>query len=555
MTPGFVVAVLVGAAPGAKAPTVAAAPPPKRVPAADTGPGTVNFVTTDAVYVNRGGLDGVKVGDSLPILHSGKPVANCEVTALADHSAVCRSAKGVRAGDQLSVTRTPGKTVAPLAPLPGQSELAAQFARVHAEAWPLVELGEGGPSGRPDGAWLRFSLAHLAFADLGATRGSFQLEQLNAAFNQPLGHGLSVAADGTLLIWSRRPVGSAYPRTSVVQPFVRQLELTWRPNQVPLTVRVGRVRPRHVPGLYALDGAQVGYHLNGQTAEGEFGLYGGLLPDTLTTMISTSQFSAGAYAMGRVASGSGAEGSVFQGEARAGWAVRPNLGSRFEAATSLHGWVGRLFDAHGAVQFGLASALQNAASLDVATLDVGLNTERLRVHASGRYRGNSWLEAVPLGVQLPTTQSLHASADVTVTLSQQLLATVRGGVAFEFAGPLQQGYVGPEVTWLPWQGRVGLSASYQEELGWLRGRTFGLGASVSPTPGFRVQARGSWFQQPTPTLGANEWGAGLGVDARLASFLVMRLSGSYRNALSGPQVLPLAQRSSMQAMAQFTVEL
>lgn len=520
-------------------------------PPSDVGQGKVSYVTADSVYLDRGKADGLTLSSKVNITRASKPVATCEIAQLSEHAAVCH-AKGVRAGDRAQVDRVTAAALAGLPALPSAAELEAQRASVMGAPWALVEFDESGPAARADGSRLRVSLAHHLFADLGSAQGSFQLEQVDASLYQRLGAGFAVSADASLLVWSRKPSNNRLPRTTVLQGVVRQLEVSWQPEGAPVVVRVGRVRPRYTPGLLAIDGAQIGY----SRASAEVGLYGGLLPDAVTTGVSLGQWAAGAYGMGRWVDGLGSTSSVVQGEARAGWALRPGVGSRFEAGAAMHGWVSRVLDAHVGAQFAVAPAQQAPASLELGTLDLGLTpSDRFRLHLSGRYRGNPLLEVAQVGAPLPVTRSVHASTDVSFDLLPSLTLAARAGLAWEIQGQLFQGFLGPELSWRTWQGRIGVTAGYQEELGWLRGRTWSLAAAVAPSSRFRVQARGAWFQQPTPTLGANELGVSLAIDARLTSFLLGRLYGSWRTGLAGAVSTEVLTRSSTQATAQLVIEL
>ena len=73
-----------------------------------------------------------------------------------------------------------------------------------------------------------------------------------------------------------------------------------------------------------------------------------------------------------------------------------------------------------------------------------------------------------------------------------------------------------------------LTVGYQEELGWLRGRTAWLQLTVVPISRLRILARGSWFHQQLSLgdegIAGHELGAALMVDLAVNRWLWFRLT-------------------------------
>ena len=260
-------------------------------------------------------------------------------------------------------------------------------------------------------------------------------------------------------------------------------------------VQVGRLRPRATPGLYALDGVQAGWR--SPQGETEAGVFGGLLPTSDLLGFSTSQWAAGAYGTTRLVKGQGDGSAMVQADARAGWASRPNLGTRFEAGVAVHGWLGRRVDAHAQALLSSGSPLAPSV-VDSLSLDLGVRaSDRLRLHADVRYRGNPALETVLPGVELPTTRGLHGGVDGWFELFPWLDVGVRGGAARDTEAAL---WAGPELALTQLLGgRAVVAAGYEEDFGPYRGRSVWTQATLTPSKAVRLTGRASWAMQKSAT--------------------------------------------------------
>jgi hypothetical protein len=508
------------------------------------GPGQITYVTSDAVYVDRGSVDGVAVGNALTVTRAGKALGTCTVATVTEQAATC-TGSGFQPGDRVGVVRKPQAKAAPLPALPDAKELAARLHTVEESPTALVDFEGGGAVAAPTGGpkFLTVVLSHTTFSNFVGRGGPYQLQRLDAQLhNVRIWKGLRASADISVLNWSQRPPGFGNPYQANTQLFVRQVEIDWRDSGGRFDLAAGRVWLRHAPGLAVMDGAQVGLHTSSGSVEG--GLFGGLLPNALTLAPST-QWAAGAYGTARLSSGSGADAFFFEPEARLNWANR-DLGigtgqsGRFEIGVALHTWLGRIFDAHALAQFGLVTATAPGA-LDFARVDFGLHPgERLQISLGARYRGNTNGDVASLEVGAPTPGARGINADAAAMLAFNALTLgVSGMVARDLDSTLTQASVGLQAQLPTLLGHTGgVAVGFNEEIGWLPGRSAWVQLTLSPHWRFRAQARFNWFMQDsTPTtlgIAGHELGVYLAFDIRFTTFLWLRLSALGRQQLSAP---------------------
>ncbi len=506
------------------------------------GPGSVTFVTTTTVYLDRGTADGLAVGNGLTVTRAGRLVGRCTVATVSEKWSTC-NAQGLQIGDRITTVRA--LAAPPLAPAPvaTAAELQARRQVVEAEALPLVDFA-GGSSGLLGGGGTRLAslaLSHSTFVNLAAPDGPFHTQRVDVGvYDVPIWRGLHGSADLSVINFSRRPSLAGGPalyggdfespvRGSTVL-LVRQLEISYHSAELPLVARVGRTWTRHTPGLLMLDGAQAGWRNKDDSFE--VGAYGGLLPDPVLLGVSTQRVGVGAFLMARFESGKGTAAKLLQLEARAGYAVRPLTGGKIEIALAAHTWVNRNFDAHLQLELGLLGNASTVAPgfLDAARLDFGWRpVDALRIFAGGRYQGQQAIDTLELGVTLPGQRALHADLGVTVELSDALWIGASAGTAIEFSNGLNQTRLGPEVTLPHLFGKaISLGVGYQEELGWLRGRSAWLQLTVTPVSRLRILARGNWFQEQALRdnlgLSGHEVGAALMVDLAITRWLWVRVA-------------------------------
>jgi hypothetical protein len=500
------------------------------------GPGQITYVTSDAVFVDRGSLDGVAVGAALAVSRAGKAVGTCAVATVTEHGATCTGA-GFQQGDRISTVRkaSPPPT---LPALPDAKELAARLAAVEESPPPVVDFEGGGVAMGPStGHRLSVVLSQTTFSNFVSRSGPYQLQRLDAQLHDfRIWRGLRASADVSVLNWSRRPEGFGNPDTRSTQVFVRQLEVDWREAGGRFDLAAGRLWLKHVPGLAMVDGVQAGLHTASGSLEG--GVFGGLMPNSLSLAPSLSQWTAGAYATARLFSGEGADAFWIEPEVRANWAVLDTVGGRFEVGAALHAWFGKLVDGHALAQLGFASATA-AGFVDFMRVDLGLHpSERFQVQLGARYRGNPYGTLVELGAPTPGARGINADAALLLTLSA-LTVGLNAMVANDLDSQLMQTSAGVQVQFPTLLGRIGaVGLGFNEELGWLPGRSAWAQLMLSPHWRVRALARLSWFMQDASAsangVAGHELGASLSLDVRLTAWLWVRLSALGRQALSAP---------------------
>ncbi|MFZ5442899.1 MAG: hypothetical protein ACOZQL_23035 [Myxococcota bacterium] len=444
--------------------------------------GEVSSVTADAVFLNRGELDGVAPGQVLTFTRGRKATGSCKVSAVSARFARCDGGSGLQPGDRFAVGRVAEAHPLNPAPLPTEAELARRARAVDGVTWQLRDFESGAPT-VGGGGRLEALFSHTTFT--GGPSGPFGVQRVDLLVHDfELWRGLRASADVTVLNFSARPgeTRTVYQQTPVL--LVRQLELGFRRADVPFSASLGRTWLRAAPGLMVLDGAQAAWRFSDGF---ELGAYGGLLPDAARLTITPSQWAAGAFGRVRFSRGEGADATLVQLGLRAGWSLREVLGGRAEVSLLGDLWRGPTFDAHLAVELGFGQT-QAVAGVDAARLDLGWRpTETLRFSAGARYRGLPLTGLTEVGLVSPGQRALHSDLGLVWELLPWLYLAGQVGVAADFDSSLWQLRAGPELS-MPRLGGLPLSLGlgYQEELGWLRGRYGYLQLAVQGGGFFRV---------------------------------------------------------------------
>jgi hypothetical protein len=502
------------------------------------GTGTVLYVTARRAYLDAGADAGLAPGARVELSRRGRDAGACTVETVSDRSATCLG-QDLRAGDTFTVAATHGAeavparkayappplTAAAAAPLPDAAELARRRAAVEAAAVPKVEF-KAAPQALLARAAPRVeaSLVHASWFGGGAA--GLHQERVEARIHGAEllpGFRLFLDASGVYRPSAAerrfRPGDSAYLE-------VRELQVASREPDRAYTLAVGRVLPWSAPGSTPFDGAQVGFRGGG----GELGVFGGTVPDVLTTGLRTDRSTAGVYG----ALESASEAALLRGEGRLALVRSPELGTRYEAEALTHAWLGRLFDLSAQARLGFGDRTA-PGSLDQARLDLGWRAaERLALSGSLRYVG--------LFVDDATAPAFFASpsrrADATVSFDATRLLVLRftGGYAKDLRTRLDRGYAGPEVALPRLFGRNGgLAAGWLEERGWAGGRSVWLQGDVPAPAGVRLFLRGTFFmdQRPAPLSDENTVGLTAAAAKDLLAWLRFRVSGMARLGVSG----------------------
>ncbi len=521
------------ARPARAMPATPPAPPraPARVKARArvSGIATVLSVAAGRAYLDAGTLDGLAPGRSLRLRRAGAPAGTCTVEAASDHASSC-TGTDVKPGDSTALAAA-APAPAPPPPLPPLLTASEQARRRAALATAPVATVEFTPGPRPGAAaaphGVEASLVHASFFTAGAS--GLAEERLEARIRgAELAPGWRLFADASAVA---RPnaVSERFRTGESAWVEVRELSASSREPGRAFALSIGRVLPWSAPGSTPFDGAQVGWRSGGT----ELGIFGGAVPDVLTTGLTTSRATAGAY--GALES-SGAS-TMLRGEGRLAMVRSPELGTRLEAEASGHAWLSRSIDLSGGARLGLMGDRTAPGALDAARLELSARlAPPLFVTGSLRYQGLSVLGSGDLGAPaLFPNPARHAEASAGWDLSPALTLRAIGGYAKDLTTGLDRGYGGPELA-LPrlFGRRGGASAGWFEERGWAGGRSLWLQAQGDAAWGLRLLSRASFFMDTRPAPVASDVTLGLLASASkdLAPWLRFRLSGLTRVGLA-----------------------
>ncbi len=483
------------------------------------GIGTITSVAARRAYLDAGARDGLAPGQSIALARRGHPAGACTVEAVSDRSATC-GGDGPLPGDTFALPAPPAAAApaaAPMPPLLSATEVDRRRAAV--ESAPLALVEYTGPlrrAGADERRLVEASFVHASY--LAADAGAVHQERLEARIQ-----GTEVLPAWRLFL----DAGAAYRSNSSSSRFrpgdsatleVRELEIATREPDRRLALALGRVLPWGVPGSTVFDGVQLGW----RGAPGEVGIFGGAVPDPLTTSPTTSRATAGAYG----ALETGGAGAMLRGEGRFALVRSPELGTRLEAETLVHGWLARAVDLSGQARFGFGGDHVAPASLDAARLDVSARlAEPVWLTGSVRYVG--LLVADPAAPALFPNPARHADLTASWDVASAVTLRATGGYAKDLGSGLDRGYAGPEIA-LPrlFGRRGGLSAGWMEETGWAGGRSLWVQGQGEPAPGLRVLLRGSFFMdaRPAPLSPASTAGLAASASKDLLPWLRLRVS-------------------------------
>lgn len=509
-----------------------------QVPVRQPGQGLVTSVTAQRAYLDRGAEDGLAVGAKLQLHRGGRTGATCEVESVGPHVATCRPG-AIKVGDRFTLERRAGPAV-PQAPPPpaAPDELAPRLAKLLEAELPLHAF-QGGAGQAAAGVRAELGLFHTSIAAFTSPDTAFHQERADVAvYGSQLFGGLSFGADASAIVWSRRPAGFRSPHAAAAQLQVRELWAAWQFKNG-FKAALGRLNPARAPGAGVVDGAQLSW----TAASGVFGVgaYGGALPSPLTLTPLGGPYTAGLFAVGRLG-GETVKAAAFEPSLRLAWLGRAGS-NRFETQALLRLWWGSAFDARleAAAGFGDGSS---PAQLDAVRLDVGTRVAQVvRLRAAARYSGGGdrWLGAAPIY----PSQAVHADAAAAVELPAGFVLHAQGGALYDFTAQRLQGRLGPELELPPFLGgALAFALGYDEELGWLPGRTGYLQVAVRPLPKVGVWARAAVFQrarrEDVDGQAGVEGALSLSVDARVWRWLWVRGSGFARVGLGEPSPVALS---------------
>ena len=459
-------------------------------------------------------------GQAFALTRQGRPAGRCTVETVSDRSATC-TGQDLRPGDTFALAAPPGTPPPPSAQSTTPALAGSEVVRLRGalEAAPLPKVVFVAPPQRELARGpqrLEASLLHASFFARGASGLAQERLELR-------GYGLELTPGWRLFVDASavyRPTASSERFRSGDSAYleVRELQVASREADRAYTLAVGRVFPWSAPGATSFDGAQVG--LRGRA--GEVGVFGGAVPDVVTTAVGTSRATGGVYGALEHAS----EAVLLRGEARLAVVRSPELGTRTEVEALGHAWLSRSIDLSAQARLGLGGDRTAPASLDAARLDVSTRlAEPLWLTGSLRYVG--LYIADPAAPALFPNPARHADLTASWDVTRRVVVRLTGGYAKDLTTGLDRGYAGPEVALPRLLGRYGsLAAGWLEERGWAAGRSLWVQGETDALLGARLLLRGSFYmdRQPAPLADARTVGLLASATKDLASWLRFRVS-------------------------------
>jgi hypothetical protein len=484
-------------------------------------------VTGARAYLDAGSDDGLEVAVVLAMWRGDHEVGRCTVEAVAPNHATCTGV-GVRPGD---VARLPARVatevkVVKLAPLPSEAELvrrADQLATVpvtliEAKATPVATRALQAPRG---------VISEFTFSDVtwwSSDLGSYHSDRVDAALHgAPVGP-FTADVDLRAEYWSAQPAGAVFLPADKARLMVWQAQLNWAPETRPFSVSAGRVLAWNVPGATSMDGAMVSWRRGGLTA----GLLGGLVPQPDTTGITTTRATAGGFWSW---DGKLGQGLMVRQEGRLAGVRSPELGDRVELELGGSAHAGVWLDVVANARFGFGGTVHSPAGLDGARIEAAVRPVP-SLSLSGSFDYAELLMPQPFTPLAWSGRTRHADGQASWDFGQLRLG-LSGGTALDLVSGLDRTWVGPELM-VPrfFSRRVSLSLGYQEDLGWLDGRSAWLQVVAQPGDTVRLIARLSWAYTAAFALDQDELGLYLSGSTELTQHIGLRLSVQARAAVA-----------------------
>lgn len=513
------------ARPGRRAPIsalqpAAAAPLPLRPVAVRPldGVGSVRTVTAQRAYLDAGSRDGLAPGQVLALSRQGSPAGSCTVEEVTERNATC-AGPGVRPGDTVSVNpRAAGSLPARLPPRPTREEQARRLAAVQAAVFaPIESKGKMAPEPVEPARRVEAGLSHVTWAAVESSPIHEERVQALIRGVEVLG-GARLYLDLTAVYRPGAPSSERFLPGRDPLVWLREASLGWGETQGRFRLAAGRVLPWQVPGGPTFDGLQLGWR---PIPGGEVGVFGGGVPDPMTTEPSVDRATAGAYWAWEAISGK----SLFRQEARFAWVRLESGDTRLEVEATAQAWMARRLDLSARARFGFGSYTA-PGNLDAASIDASWHQPGTLSVAGGFRYSESRLPDVAAPSLFPG-RTRHAWGAVTWEELSWLQVRATGGHARDVASGQGRSWLGPELVAPGLLGSLGgLALGYAEELGTLPGRSAWLQADLAPARSLRLLARASWLvdARPAPLPAEHVFGLLVSGASDLSAWLRLRLS-------------------------------
>jgi len=504
--------------------------------------GTVRNVSLRRAYLDAGAREGLVVGQLLQLRRKGETAGTCTVEAVSERNAVCAGG-GVRAGDTFPVNpKAAGALPTELPPRPSAEEQARRLAALGQVGYAPVDFKSTRVVEVPD-RLRRVDLGFTHVSFLGSDVSTRHQEQLYAlARGVPLWRGSRLDLDVTAVVRSDPSDPERFEPGKKTLLLVREASLSWAEPGTPWRLAAGRVLPWLIPGGASFDGVQAGWRPRPGV---ELGLFGGAVPDLMTTAPGTDRATGGAYWHAERQAG---EKSLLRTDGRLAWVRLPGSKSRLEAEASLRAWLVRRLDLAAQVRLGLGDYAA-PGKLDAARADLGYYVPGIwSLYGGFRYDETRVPDAAAPALYAGRTR--HASGTFSWDRLGWLQLRATGGRALDPVSGEKRDWVGPEL-WMPRAlGRFGgAGAGYSEQLGSAAGRNAWIQADMAPGARFRLLVRASWFMDERPSPLAADHGVGLwaAMTADLTPWLRFRLSALGRYAIPASDAAPSAWGTAVSA--------
>lgn len=475
-------------------------------------------------FVSAGSEQGLLTSHRLRIFRRRKQIAQCTVDAASSHFARC-PVQSTRPGDiacyapvideaaTVEVSAGPGVPARARPPTPGvQEALTTQgVPRVVDHATTRQDAGLF----RADAV-----LSHSSFIRVQGGRSGHRQAVSASARDIPLGFlGARATVDLTVLTYALSSAQARFREQATALLYVHETSVSRRAMDGGWVFSVGRLRPRNVPGVPYLDGAQVGFRFSPQL---ELGLVGGGLPDMLRLEPTAKRWMAGAYARWSTRQ----RVLRFDMSARAGLVHFDRDQGEFEAWARLgvQSWL----SAAGGLR---ARADSHGVALSSLRGRVDLRPGAgLSLSLQGRLRDDA---PDPYSAGLPILGASHVRGAMHWRGLGWLSLGAVAGWGRMHADDLDRAVMGPEVGLPTLFSTVGgLWAGYREAIGWLPGRSAWLQARLRPAAIMQVWLR-TTYREDRPQAGTTrDIGAFVQVGWRVSARFQLRASALSRFALT-----------------------
>jgi hypothetical protein len=490
--------------------------------------GSVRYVIEGRLYLDAGARDGLAEGQTLQLFHGGRPAGTCKVERVSDSHATC--AGGGAKGNSFALPARPAPPAVRRAQGPEPPEVVARRrAAVESAGFEKVEAAAP-PETATAPLKAVVSLSHTSW--LSTVNGPWHEERADVSLHDvDLGKGFTFDAELSARRWSLRSGAVSFRPDDPTQLYVWEAAVSHRPSEG-LSLSFGRVRPRFAPGQVIFDGAQAGWRTGPSS---EAGVFGGVVPDAVTTAPSLNHGTFGGYWAGEHAFDSVVR--LLRHEARIAFVDTDDLGARAEGEGLVEVWLGHALDASTDLRFGKARGAP--AELDAARVDGNLRLfESLSITGGFRYDGLNVPQLDGPGVVAAGGAGRRADLGAQWDPLPVLRLSVVSGLSSDLTTGLVRRWIGPEIA-SPrlFADTLGVSAGWLAEDGWAAGRGAYVQVIFRQRSRLQLLARVSWdrLRSGLSPLETDELGAFASVRAELTRWLSLRVSGLLRSSLDGGQ--------------------